>query len=389
MADSPQVTQNTLRAGVVELAFGEPDPALLPVGLIHDAAAEALGAGGQGALAYGSPAGPAQLRAAIARRATTHEGRVVVAEDILVTGGISQALDQVMTMLTEPGDVVFVECPTYNLALGIIADHAVTISGIALDDQGLDVEALEAAVLAVREAGRRPRLVYTIPTFHNPAGISLSVSRRERLLEIARRHDLVIVEDDAYRELVYAGAPPPALRTLDPGAPVVRLGSFSKSLAPGLRVGWADAPIALREHLAGAGVLESGGCVSQFPAHVVAAVLESGAYDAHVSALRRAYAARRDALAAALREHLPAGCGFTVPAGGFFLWVTLPPGLCASELLPVAERHDVAFAPGRRFCADGADQGLRLAFSLYDEASLVEGASRLGAAVAEAAPRDR
>ena len=250
------------------------------------------------------------------------------------------------------------------------------------------MDALEAAVLEARAAGRRPRLLYTIPTFHNPAGVSLSASRRVQLLELARRHDLVLVEDDVYRELVYDGEAPPALRALDPRRPcaarlvlqVARAGA-----APGLD----RRPGGLRERLAAAGVLESGGCVSQFSAHVVAAVLEAGAYDAHVGALRLAYASRRDALAAALGEHLPAGCRFTVPAGGFFLWVTLPPGLDASALLPVAERHGVAFAPGRRFCADGDDRSLRLAFSLYDEASLAEGARRLGAAVADASAARR
>jgi DNA-binding transcriptional MocR family regulator len=215
--------------------------------------------------------------------------------------------------------------------------------------------------------------------------MSLSAPRRARLLELARREELLIVEDDVYRELVFDGEAPPALRALDPAAPVIRLGSFSKSLAPGLRLGWIDAPAALRERLAAYGTLESGGCVSQFSAHVAEALLAAGAYGAHVAALRHAYASRRDALAAALRDHLPAGCAFTVPAGGYFLWVTLPPGLTASSLLPVAERHRVAFAPGRRFCVDGDDRSMRLAFSLYDEAALAEGARRLGAAVAEAA----
>jgi DNA-binding transcriptional MocR family regulator len=385
MGEPPPFTQNSLRKGIVEFAFGEPDPALLPVGLVRDAAARALGAGGAGALAYGSNEGPVRLRAAVAERAAALEGHTAGADDVLVTGGNSQALDQVLTMLTRPGDVVFVECPSYNLALGIIADHPVAVAGVALDDEGLDVDALEAAVLQARAAGSRPRLLYTIPTFHNPAGVSLSASRRVQLLELARRYDLIVVEDDVYRELVFDGEAPPALRVLDPEAPVVRLGSFSKSLAPGLRLGWIDAPESLRERLAAAGFLESGGCVSQFSAHVVAAVLEAGAYGAHVTALRLAYASRRDALSAALGEHLPAGCRFALPAGGFFLWVMLPPGLNASDLLPVAERHGVAFAPGRRFCVDGDDRSLRLAFSLYDEASLTEGARRLGAAVADAA----
>jgi len=379
----PAFTQNALRDGFVEFAFGEPDPTLLPVGLVREAAAAALGAGGAAALAYGSNAGPEALRAAIAGRTAAREGLGLSPDDVLVSGGNSQALGQVMTLLTAPGDVVFVECPTYNLALGIIADHPVEVRGVPMDDEGLRVDALAALVSEARAAGRRPRLLYTIPTFHNPAGVSLSAPRRAALLELARSEELVLVEDDAYRELVYEGEVPPALRTLDPEAPVVRLGSFSKSLAPGLRLGWFDAPAALRLRLAADGVLESGGCVSQFSAHVVAAVLGGGAYDAHVAGLRHAYAARRDALTVALLDSLPSGCVFTAPAGGFFVWATLPEGLTASGLLPAAERHRVAFAPGRRFCADGDDRSLRLAFSLYDEASLAEGARRLGTAISE------
>jgi len=380
----PAFTQNTLREGFVEFAFGEPDPALLPVGLVHEAAERALLGAGPAALAYGSSEGPEALRAAIAARTAARECLPLAAGDVLVSGGNSQALGQAMTMLTEPGDVVFVECPTYNLALGIIADHPVDIVGVPMDGEGLDVAALEAAVRASNASGRRARLLYTIPTFHNPAGVSLSRPRRRRLLELACREDLIVVEDDVYRELAFEGEAPPALRAMDPAAPVVRLGSFSKSLAPGLRLGWVDAPPALRKRLASFGVLESGGCVSQFSAHVVAALLDAGAFGAHVAALRLAYASRRDALSGALREHLPAGCSVTAPDGGFFLWLTLPSGLTASELLPVAERHRVAFAAGRRFCTDGDDHSLRLAFSLYDEPSLAEGARRLATAIAEA-----
>ena len=379
------LTQNLLREGFVEFAFGDPDPALLPVGLVRDAADRALAArDAAGALVYGPNLGPPALREWIVARAAAREGLDLAAGDVLVSGGNSQALGQVLTDLTRPGDVVFVECPTYSLALGVIADHPVELRGVPLDDDGLDVDALEAAVREARSDGRRPRLLYTVPTFHNPAGVSLSPERRTRLLELAQREELVIAEDDVYRELVFEGAAPPALRALDPEAPVVRLGSFAKTLAPGLRLGWIDAAPGLRERLMADGVLESGGCVSQFSASVVAALLQAGVYDAHVAALRLAYASRRDALAGSLRQHLPAGCRFMTPAGGFFLWVTLPDGLTASALLPVAERHRVGFAPGSRFCVDGDDRSLRLAFSMYDETSLAEGGRRLGAAVAEA-----
>lgn len=256
---------------------------------------------------------------------------------MLVSGGNSQALGHVLTVLTTPGDVVLVESPTYNLALGIMRDHPVEVVGVSLDEDGLQLGALQATLAELCAVGKRARLLYTIPTFHNPAGVCLSAQRRQDLLAIAAERGLVVVEDDVYRELVYEGPAPPALWALRGEAPVVRLGSFSKTLAPGLRVGWINASAGPLERLAAAGVLKSGGCVSQFGGSVVARLLASGGYDQHVAELRRTYASRRDALAAALREHLPAGCSFATPAGGFFIWLTLPAGLAATVLLPMAE----------------------------------------------------
>lgn len=287
-------------------------------------------------------------------------------------------------MFTRPRDVVLVEAPTYGPALCTMRDHDVDIVSVPLDGDGIDVDVLEREIGRLRAAGRTVSLLYTIPTFHNPAGACLGQERRRRLVAMASAHDLVVVEDDVYRELVYEGVAPPALWTLDREAPILRLGSFSKSLTPGLRVGWINARPDLLRRLDAAGVLDSGGNPTQFAACLVARVLEGGGYDAHVDRLRAAYRARRDVLHAALREHMPAGCSWRVPAGGFFIWLRLPEGLRASELLPVAEAHGVAFASGSRFCADGDDGSIRLSFSLFDEGALRQGASRLGAAMAVA-----
>jgi DNA-binding transcriptional MocR family regulator len=381
----PSGTQTPLRAGIIELAVGEPDPALLPRDLIRAAAGRALADPGDALLSYGSREGPARLREAVARRAATTEGLRQGAGDLLVSAGNSQALELTLATLTTPGDVVLVEDPTYHLALGIVRDHPVEVVAVPLNGEGIETDALEAVLARLRKTGRRARLLYTVPTFDNPTGVSLAEPRRRRLLELATAHDVVVVEDDVYRELTYDGPAPLSLRATDTSAPVVRLGSFSKSLAPGLRLGWIDARADLRERLAGAGVLESGGCVAQFAAGVVARVLETEDYDAHVAILRRTYTARRDALVRALREHLPAGYRFAVPAGGYFVWVALPDGLSASELLPRAEALGVSFAPRARFCLGGADDGFRLSFTLYDEAALAEGARRLGAAIGAAA----
>jgi len=374
-------TQNDFRPGIIDLAYGEPDPALLPVDLVQSAAARVIDELGRGAIAYGKRPGPLPLRRAIAEHLTSLEGRAVSGAEVYVTGGNSQALDLILSVFTSAGDVVLVESPTYNLALGTMRDHPVEIAAVDLDEGGLDVDSLEALLARLRAAGRRARLLYSIPTFHNPAGVSLADARRARLMEVAGEHDLLLVEDDVYRELWYDGKAPRSLWATDPAAPCMRLGSFSKSLAPGLRVGWVTARPDLLERLDGAGVLDSGGCVSHFSACVAALALASGNYAEHVQKLRTAYASRRDALAAGLHEHLPAGSRFVAPAGGFFMWVTLPRGVRSSELLPVAETSGVSFAPGKRFCLNGEDGHVRLAFSLYGEADLAEGARRLGAAL--------
>ncbi len=323
-------TQNDLRPGFVELAFGEPDPGLLPVGAVRRAASAALDRHGPAAIAYGSSQGPRGLRAALAQRIAACEGLPLEADEVVVTGGNSQALDQALTVFTTPGDVVLVEVPTYNLALLTMRDHPIDVVGVPHDAEGVDVEALAATLAALRAEGRRPRLLYTIPTFHNPTGVCLSAARRVALAALARDEDLLLVEDDVYRELVYDGEAPPSLWSLAPDAPVLRLGTFSKSLTPGLRVGWVTGRADVRARFAAAGMIESGGCPSQFAAALAGELLTSGDYDGHVASLRAAYRSRRDALVAGLREHLPAGCGFAVPAGGFFVWAALPAGLTAA-----------------------------------------------------------
>lgn len=377
-------TQNVLRPGFVELAYGEPDPGLLPVDAIRRAAAGALDRFGPAAIAYGDSGGPHALRAVLAQRIAAREGVPITAGKVVVTGGNSQAFDQALTVFGAPGDVVFVEAPTYNLALLTLRDHPVEIVGLPHDAGGLDLDRLESALHEARAAGRRPRLLYTVPTFHNPTGACLSGERRTALVALARREDLILVEDDVYRELAYDGDAPPSLWSLDPEAPVLRLGTFSKSLTPGLRVGWVTGRADLRRRFAAAGMIESGGCPSQFAATVAAALLDGDAYDHHIAVLRAAYASRRDALAAALRAHLPAGCDFATPAGGFFIWLRLPEGLAATRLLPHAERHKVSFVPGASFSTDGEDACVRLAFSLYAEDALAEGAGRLAAAIGDA-----
>jgi DNA-binding transcriptional MocR family regulator len=221
-----------------------------------------------------------------------------------------------------------------------------------------------------------------VPTFHNPTGACLAPERRRALVELAAEEGFLIVEDDVYRELAYDAPAPPSLWRLAPPGVVARLGSFAKTLAPGLRLGWITAHPADVARITGGGLLDSGGGLNHFTAVTVGAVCTSGDFDAQVARLRAAYRERRDALAGALREHLPPGCELQAPGGGFFQWVRLPAGLDAAELLPHAEAAGVAYIPGARFHLDGGGANtLRLAFSLYPPAELREAARRLGMAV--------
>jgi DNA-binding transcriptional MocR family regulator len=303
----------------------------------------------------------------------------------MITGGVSQALDQICTLCTEPGDIALVESPTYHLAIRILRDHPLELVPVPADEHGLRVDALAETLADLRRAGRRARLLYAVPTFHNPTGASLAAERRAALVALAAEEQLLVVEDDVYRELSYDGAALPSLWSLASPDTVVRLGSFAKSLAPGVRLGWLTAGPAIAGRLIGSGLLDSGGGVNHLTSLMVTAFCASGEYDRQIVRLRQAYRTRRDALLSGLAAHLPSGCSWTKPGGGFFVWVRLPEGIDTDTLLPRAEAAGVAYLPGARFHTggDGANT-LRLAFSLYDPDELVEAARRLGKLIREA-----
>lgn len=374
-------TQLFLRPGIIELGWGHPDPALLPVAEIGRAARHALDDAGAAPLAYGAEQGPGRLLAPLAAWLSRRTGSPVRPEQLFITGGVSQALDLLCTLLSRPGDVVLVQAPVYHLALRIFADHGLALMPVASDEQGLRVDAVAAALADLAAQGRSPRFLYTVPTWCNPTGVSLADDRRRALVALAERHGLLILEDDVYRELWYDEPSPPALGSLAPQI-TVRLGSFSKILAPGLRLGWLAAPPDLVMRCVRSGLLDSGGGVSHFAAHVAAAYLALGLLDEHIERLRATYRGRRDALLAALARHLPAGCRWQRPGGGFFAWVELPQGCDAAALLPAAEAAGVSYVPGARFFAgDGGARYVRLAFSLLAAGELEEGARRFGAAL--------
>lgn len=385
------ILEHTQTPGVIDLAWGHPDPAILPVAALRRAAADALDRYGADALQYGYPAGAGPLLDWLIDRIGQSEGRAPTPDEILIVPGASAGLDQALTFLTAPGDVILVESPTYHLALRILRDRGLELVPVPADDEGLQVDALAGCLGALRRAGRSARALYLVPTFSNPTGASMSPGRRAALVALAAAENLVILEDDVYRELAYDAPAPPSLWSLAPPGAVARLGSFSKSLAPGLRLGWITAGRDLVGRLVGSGLIDSGGGHNHYTALVVAALCAAGGYDDHVAALRASYRARRDALAAALAEALPPGSRIRLPGGGYFIWADLPPGSAgdpradAGALRPLAEAAGMSFTPGARFYSNGRGQGqLRLAFSLYPPDQLAEAARRLARALGSA-----
>ncbi|GIF20226.1 DNA-binding transcriptional MocR family regulator [Actinoplanes tereljensis] len=356
------------RPGILDLSWGHPRPELLPTAEWGVAQAGALRASGWRALTYGYAAGPHPLTDWLAARLARIEGGTPQPESLFVTAGASHALALLASLLVEPGDVVLVDEPTYHLAFQIIADARAELRSVPAGDPA----AVAAKVRAIRAEGRRVAFLYLVPTFANPTGRSLEPAARRALVEI---EGLTVVEDDTYRELVYEGSAPPSLWHLAGGRNVIRIGSFAKTVAPGLRLGWISGTPGLVNRLASLGYVHSGGGVNHTTAVTMAEFGTSGAYDTHLARLRDAYRAQRDALVGALSPYT----SIMRPAGGWFLWVTMPPGRSAVDLLPVAERQGVSFVPGPSFHlrGDGGHDRLRLSFSLLPPDDLAEAAARL------------
>jgi len=372
------------RPGILDLGWGHPLPALLPVEGWARAGAEAARAYGWQALAYGHATGPGPLLDWLADHLGRIEGGGVRPGQTFVTAGASHALSLVAGVLAEPGDAVLVDSPTYHLAFPVLADRGVELVRAPADEHGVDPAETGELIRSLRAAGRRVPLLYLVPTFANPTGRSLPGGRRRALVEVAGRWGVTIVEDDTYREMAYEGEAPASLWRLSGGEHVVRLGSFAKTVAPGLRLGWINAGPGLVRRLAGLGYVDSGGGVNHTTAVTMAVFGSGGAYGRHVARVRGRYREQRDALVRALREHAP-GLNVAGPAGGWFLWPRLPAGMRADRLLPVAERHGTSFVPGPRFYVGGhggADR-IRLSFSHLPPGDLARAAARLAGAIHE------
>jgi len=372
-------SQKEIPAGMIDLGIGQPSPWLLPAEAMQKAAAHCTADPGSVLLSYGAEQGDGHFRLALSGFLEKIYGMPVDPAHLLVTNGASQAIDMICTLFSQAGDTIFVEEPTYFLARKIFADHQLKPVALPMDADGLIIAAVEEELKHTR-----PAFLYTIPTYHNPTSVCLSDARRQQLAELCRRYDVLVVADEVYHPLSYASIPPTPLAAFCTSANVISLGSFSKILAPGLRLGWLQAAPEVIGRIVQCGLLDSGGGLNPFTSGVVRSAMELGLMDENLALLKKTYSHRMQSMCAALRSRLPASVQFTEPAGGFFIWLSLPEGRDTLEILAKAKERNVEFMPGPKFSSrQGLKNCLRLSFAYYDTPDLLKGIERLVAAIGE------
>ena len=372
----------TARPEVISFAGGLPDTSTFPPSTFASITQLIAEESCASALQYGPTEGFDETKRCIAE-VMAEEGMRADPEDLLVTTGGQQVIDLVAKTFVDPGDVVICEAPTYPGAVPVFSSYEADVVQIEMDSDGMRIDLLEETLDRLDAEGRRPKFVYTVPTFQNPAGVTLSAPRRKRLVEIARERELLVLEDNPYGLLRYEGEPLAPLRALDGGVYVLYLGTFSKILAPGIRLGWvaAPGPVLAKIQL---GKQAADLCTSTLSQLMVQAYFEEARWHDYVESLTEIYRARRDSMLDALAEFFPPEAEWTRPAGGLFIWATLPDYIDTTDLLARALRDNVAFVPGEAAYLDGRGRNaMRLNFSASDDEAIREGIRRIGKVVAE------
>ncbi len=368
---------------VISFAGGVPDAGHFPYEQMNECMKDIMNDEKTRAAAfqYGLTEGSSQARQLVAEQ-MQKRGVTVALDEIILTNGSQQGMDLVSRVLLNPWDTVLVERPGYLGAIQVFNAHQARMEGVPVDNEGMDPAELEEIVIRLREEGRPPKFVYTVPNFSNPSGVTMTVARRRRLVELAEQHGLLILEDDPYGELRFEGEFWPALKHFDDGGRVIHLGTFSKIFLPGLRLGWVVAPRPLMERI-GLARQASDLCPNAFSQRLAYEFNQRGFFDGHIAGLRRLYQGKRDAMLAALDRWAPQEANWTRPQGGFFVWVTLPAGADGGELLVKALKEEkVAFVGGKSFhCDGGGANTIRLSYSELAPARIEEGVRRLGSAM--------
>jgi 2-aminoadipate transaminase len=368
----------------INFTGGFPDPESLPAARIAAATARAMEKNGKWALQYGAAVGYAGLIDQLRTKLSRDNGVTAERENILITAGASQAIDLVCSAMLNPGDIVLSEEPTWMGAVRIFKAHNATCVGVPVDNEGMRLDILETRLAEFKAQGIQPKLIYVIPTFQNPTGVTTPLHRRLRLLELAKEYNVAIMEDDAYFDLRFSGERIPMLITLDDAGLVIYTGTFSKIMSAGMRLGWVVGPALLIEKAA---KLKADGGTSPFTSNVAAEYAASGELAEHIVDLVEIYRRRRDTMAEALKTEMPEGVEWTEPNGGFFMWLTLPEGCDSVAMLPEARAHGVEFLPGTGCFFDGSGRSnIRLSFSFSDEEAIRRGVKILAGIIREYVP---
>ncbi|MFQ5721156.1 MAG: PLP-dependent aminotransferase family protein [Candidatus Aminicenantales bacterium] len=364
--------------GTISFVYGLSDPNTFPIEKFQTCFDHVFKSNASLALQYGPEQGYGPLIDYLRGRFKQKENIDLVRAQIMLTGGASQALDHICSLFTKPGEAVIVEAPTYNESLKLFNDHGLNVFSVDIDKEGIKVGQLETILKRLKRKRKSVRFLYTIPNFQNPSGISISLARKKAVLEVIKDWDLYLVEDDVYSELAYEEKPPPSYFSLDNTNRVLRLGSFSKILAPGLRLGWLIAPPPLINLLVGSGLRRMGGGSNPLIANVISYFCSQGWLEPHLKFIRAHYKLKRDIMFKSLETFMPQPLSWTKPKGGFFIWLKLPPSLKVEEVVGWAQSSGILVLSGNDFFARPPQEPyLRLAFSFLNQNTIEEGIAKL------------
>ena len=362
--------------GIISFAGGLPNPKAFPVEDIREIVNKLMDENGPNTLQYGTTQGLEEFREEIARF-VGHMGIETDAEQVLITVGSQQALDIVGKVFIDRGDVAIVGLPTYLGAINAFYAYGANMVGVPLDEHGMKVDVLEETIKKLKAEGKRVKLIYTVPTFQNPAGVELSEERRKRMLELAMEHDILVVEDEPYSLLRFEGEPLKPLKHYDTEGYVVYLGTFSKILAPGFRLAYVIAPDSLSNKMEMA-KQSMDLCTPPFTQHIAYHYIRNGYMKKHIPRIIEMYRRKRDIMLDAMDEHFPDGCSWTRPRGGMFLWAELPKHISTVEMFDDAVKEKVAYVHGQAFHVDGGGtNAMRLNFTNASDDNIAEGIGRL------------
>ena len=364
--------------GSISFIYGLPDPKTFPVDELQRCFDQVLREDSTLALQYGPEQGYGPLIDFLLERINQKEHLGIKRPNLMLTGGSAQALEHICSLLTRSGDLVLVEAPTYRDSLQLFRNHGLRLKQVPMDNDGLIIDELSGRLKALKEQGEQVQFLYTIPTYQNPTGCTLSKQRRQALMDISEEWDLLIVEDDVYRDIAFETIELPSLFSLDKGGRVLSIGSFSKIMSPGLRLGWLVGPEERILPFIESGFRHMGGGANPLVANALSVYCKKGLLEPHVDSIRMLYSKRKDVMLDALESSMPDSIKWTKPIGGYFVWITLSDELSSVDVVQEAKKAGLWILAGDPFFAEKpTGQHLRLAFSYVEENKIREGIEKL------------